>query len=49
MRSLAASAFRTPVILNHLTSAQVEQLQRIGLDIEPFGEQLWAVRNAQHS
>jgi len=35
-----------PVILNHLTSAQVEQLQRIGLDIEPFGEQLWAVRNA---
>ncbi|HEY9632446.1 MAG TPA: DNA mismatch repair endonuclease MutL [Coleofasciculaceae cyanobacterium] len=35
-----------PVILNHLTSAQVEQLQRIGLDVEPFGEQLWAVRNA---
>ncbi len=35
-----------PVILNHLTSAQVEQLQRIGLHVEPFGEQLWAVRNA---
>jgi DNA mismatch repair protein MutL len=35
-----------PVILNYLTPAQVEQLQRIGLDIEPFGEQLWAVRNA---
>ena len=35
-----------PVILNHLTPAQVEQLQRIGLDVEPFGEQLWAIRNA---
>lgn len=35
-----------PVILSHLTSAQVEQLQRLGLDVEPFGEQLWAVRNA---
>src|SRR5919202_3409455 len=35
-----------PVILNYLTPAQVEQLQRIGLHVEPFGEQLWAVRNA---
>jgi DNA mismatch repair enzyme (predicted ATPase) len=35
-----------PVILNSLTPAQVEQLQRLGLDIEPFGEQLWAIRNA---
>lgn len=35
-----------PVILNHLTPAQVEQLQRLALDVEPFGEQLWAVRNA---
>jgi DNA mismatch repair protein MutL len=35
-----------PTILNNLTSAQVEQLQRIGLDIEPFGEQLWAIRSA---
>jgi len=35
-----------PVILNSLTPAQVEQLQRLGLDIEPFGEQLWALRNA---
>ena len=35
-----------PVILNHLTPHQVEQLQRLGLDVEPFGEQLWAVRNA---
>ncbi len=35
-----------PVILDHLTPAQVEQLQRLGLDVESFGEQLWAVRNA---
>jgi DNA mismatch repair protein MutL len=35
-----------PVILNHLTPVQLEQLQRIGLEIEPFGDQMWAVRNA---
>ncbi|HEY9667195.1 MAG TPA: DNA mismatch repair endonuclease MutL [Coleofasciculaceae cyanobacterium] len=34
------------IILNALTSTQLEQLQHIGLDVEPFGEQLWAVRNA---
>ena len=34
-----------PVILYQLSPAQVSQLQRIGLDIEPFGEQLWAVRS----
>ncbi|AFY34020.1 DNA mismatch repair endonuclease MutL [Calothrix sp. PCC 7507] len=32
------------IILYQLTENQVSQLQRIGLDIEPFGEQLWAVR-----
>ncbi len=36
----------TPIILNYLTSAQLEQLQRIGIEVEPFGEQLWAIRNA---
>ncbi len=35
-----------PVILNYLKSAQVEQLQRLGLAIEPFGDQMWAVRSA---
>ena len=35
-----------PIILNYLTSAQIEQLQRIGIEVEPFGEQLWAIRNA---
>ncbi|MEA5619673.1 DNA mismatch repair endonuclease MutL [Cronbergia sp. UHCC 0137] len=34
-----------PIILYQLSPNQVTQLQRIGLDIEPFGEQLWAVRN----
>lgn len=34
-----------PVILYQLSSVQVSQLQHIGLDIEPFGEQLWAVRS----
>ncbi|MEH2082056.1 MAG: DNA mismatch repair endonuclease MutL [Nostoc sp.] len=34
-----------PIILYQLSLAQVSQLQRIGLEIEPFGEQLWAVRN----
>ncbi|MBD2666574.1 DNA mismatch repair protein mutL [Richelia sinica FACHB-800] len=33
-----------PIILYQLSNNQVEQLQRIGLDIEPFGEQLWAIR-----
>ncbi|MGK7878047.1 MAG: DNA mismatch repair endonuclease MutL [Xenococcaceae cyanobacterium] len=36
----------TPIILSQLTSAQLEQLQQLGLDIEPFGEQLWAARTA---
>lgn len=35
-----------PVVLTHLKAAQVEQLQRLNLDIEPFGQQLWAVRSA---
>jgi DNA mismatch repair protein MutL len=36
----------TPIILSHLSSAQLEQLQRLALDVEPFGEDLWAVRTA---
>ncbi|MEH2063659.1 MAG: DNA mismatch repair endonuclease MutL [Nostoc sp.] len=34
-----------PIILYQLSPAQISQLQRIGLEIEPFGEQLWAIRN----
>ncbi|WP_016953103.1 DNA mismatch repair endonuclease MutL [Anabaena sp. PCC 7108] len=38
-------AVETPIILYQLSPAQVSQLQHINLDIEPFGEKLWAVRN----
>ncbi len=34
------------LILNQLSAAQVEQLQRLGLDIEAFGEQIWMARTA---
>ncbi|MCT7976717.1 DNA mismatch repair endonuclease MutL [Laspinema olomoucense] len=33
-----------PIVLNQLTPAQLEQLNRLGLDIQPFGSELWAVR-----
>lgn len=35
-----------PAILNQLSPAGRSQLERLGLEVEPFGEQLWAVRNA---
>jgi DNA mismatch repair protein MutL len=35
-----------PILLSHLSPAQVEQLQRIGLEIDSFGEQLWSIRSA---
>jgi DNA mismatch repair protein MutL len=35
-----------PAILKHLSPTQVEQLQRLGTEIEPFGNDLWAVRSA---
>jgi DNA mismatch repair protein MutL len=35
-----------PILLDHLTPAQVEQLQQLGLTIEPFGQQLWSARSA---
>ncbi|NEO84019.1 MAG: DNA mismatch repair endonuclease MutL [Spirulina sp. SIO3F2] len=38
-------ALEQPVIVSGLRDRQVEQLQRIGLDIDPFGEQMWAVRS----
>ena len=36
----------SPIILHSLTVNQVEQLQRLGLDVEPFGEQTWVARSA---
>lgn len=34
----------TPIVLSDLADPQVEQLQQIGLTVEPFGPDLWAVR-----
>ncbi len=33
-----------PILLQHLSPSQVEQLQSLGLQVDPFGEGLWAVR-----
>lgn len=33
------------IVLHQLSQTQVEQLQRLELSVEPFGEQLWAVRS----
>ncbi|MFM7441036.1 MAG: DNA mismatch repair endonuclease MutL [Snowella sp.] len=35
-----------PIILNSLSQNQIENLQHLGIEIESFGEQVWAVRNA---
>ena len=35
-----------PAILEQLSPLQREQLQRLGLEVEPFGDRLWAVRTA---
>ena len=35
-----------PIILNHLSQNQIENLQHLGIEIDSFGEQAWAVRNA---
>ncbi|WP_410503869.1 DNA mismatch repair endonuclease MutL [Leptolyngbya sp. BL0902] len=35
-----------PVVLEGLTDHQQEQLQRIGIAVEPFGPQRWAIRHA---
>ena len=37
---------KTPLILDNLTSNQLEQLTRLELEIEPFGSGLWAIRKA---
>jgi DNA mismatch repair protein MutL len=33
-----------PLVLEGLLPGQLEQLQRIGIQVEPFGDRLWAVR-----
>lgn len=39
-------ALPSPIILSQITPAQVEQLQRLTLEVDSFGEDLWAVRSA---
>ncbi|NJN88858.1 MAG: DNA mismatch repair endonuclease MutL, partial [Leptolyngbyaceae cyanobacterium SL_7_1] len=36
----------TPILLSDLFATQVEQLQRLGMELEAFGDRLWAVRTA---
>ncbi|MEM8674616.1 MAG: DNA mismatch repair endonuclease MutL [Cyanobacteria bacterium P01_G01_bin.67] len=36
----------TPITLEHLQPRQIEQLQRLGIEVELFGENIWLVRNA---
>jgi DNA mismatch repair protein MutL len=36
----------SPIILNQLTLTQVQQLQRLGCEVEAFGEQVWMIRTA---
>ncbi len=38
-----------PIALSQLSAAQIQQLERIGIPVEPFGEQLWAVRTVPAS
>jgi DNA mismatch repair protein MutL len=35
----------SPIILNQLTTRQIEQLQRLGLEIDSFGDRSWAIRS----
>jgi DNA mismatch repair protein MutL len=35
-----------PIVLSHLSERQLEQLQQIGVTVDPFGEGLWAIRTA---
>jgi DNA mismatch repair protein MutL len=35
----------SPIILNQLTTRQIEQLQRLGLEIASFGDRSWVIRS----
>ncbi|HBE30169.1 MAG TPA: DNA mismatch repair endonuclease MutL, partial [Cyanobacteria bacterium UBA11368] len=39
-------ALEPAIVLQNLSAAQIEQLQRIGLEVESFGDRLWAARTA---
>lgn len=36
----------TGIILQSLSTAQLEQMHRLGLEVDPFGDGVWVVRNA---
>ena len=38
------TSLEKPVILSQLSALQIENLSRLGLEVETFGEQLWAAR-----
>ncbi|MEB3161491.1 MAG: DNA mismatch repair endonuclease MutL [Synechocystis sp.] len=44
-QQLNCVALPQPVLIDHLSPDQVEQLQQIGIEIDSFGEDLWAVRS----
>lgn len=46
LKSWQLVELKVPAILNQLTEQQQLQLQHIGLDIQLFGADVWAVRNA---
>nr|WP_235355397.1 DNA mismatch repair endonuclease MutL [Aliterella atlantica] len=46
LKSWKLVELEVPAILHQLSEQQQLQLQRIGLDIRPFGADVWAVRNA---
>ncbi len=35
----------SPIVLNDLTVEQVERLSEIGIEVSPFGDNLWAIRS----
>ena len=37
---------RTSIAIEHLKPQQIEQLQKLEIEIELFGENIWAIRNA---
>ena len=39
-------SLKSSIVLEYLKPRQLEQFQRLNLDIESFGENIWAVRNA---
>ena len=37
---------KTAIALEHLQPRQLEQLRQLEIEVEPFGENIWAIRNA---